>query len=46
MDTVGKYEVAIKQYIQNQLKDDIMSDQISIKKFMGPFTGEPVKQGK
>ncbi len=46
VDTVGKYEVAIKQYIQNQLKDDIMSDQISIKEFMDPFTGEPVKQGK
>ena len=46
VDTVGKYEGAIKQYIQNQLKDDIMSDQISIKEFMDPFTDEPVKQGK
>ena len=46
MDTAGKYEGAIKQYIQNQLKDDIMSDQISIKEFMDPFTGEPVKQGE
>ena len=31
VDTVSKYEGAIKQQIQNQLKDDIMSDQISIK---------------
>ena len=46
VDTVGKCEGAIKQQIQNQLKDDIMSDQISIKEFMDPFTGEPVKQGK
>ena len=46
VDTVGKYEGAIKQQIQNQLKDDITSDQISIKEFMDPFTGEPVKQGK
>lgn len=26
VDTVGKYEGAIKEYINNQLKDDIMND--------------------
>ena len=46
MDTVGKYEGAIKEYIQNQLQEDIMNDQISLKEFVDPFTGEPVKQGK
>ena len=46
VDTVGKYEGAIKEYIQNQLQEDIMSDQISLKEFTDPFTGEPVKQGK
>ncbi len=46
MDTVGKYEGAIKEYIQNQLQEDIMSDQISLKEFVDPFTGAPVKQGK
>ena len=40
MDTVGKYETAIKEYIQNQLQDDVMSDQISIKELVDPFTGE------
>ena len=46
MDTVVKYEGAIKEYIQNQLQEDIMNDQISLKEFVDPFTGEPVKQGK
>ena len=46
MDTVGKYEGAIKEYIQNQLQEDIMNDQISFKEFVDTFTGEPVKQGK
>ena len=39
MDTVGKYEGAIKEYIQNQLQEDIMNDQISLKEFVDPFTG-------
>ena len=43
VDTVGRYETAIKEYIKNQLEDDIMNDQISLKEFTDPFTGEPVK---
>ena len=46
VDTVGKYEGAIREYIRNQLQDDIANDQISLKEFTDPFTGEPVKQGK
>ena len=46
MDTVGKYEGAIKEYIQNQLQEDIMNDQISLKEYVDPFTGVPVIQGK
>lgn len=46
MDTVGKYEGAIKEYINNQLKDDIMNDQLSMKEFTDPFTGKPVKEDK
>ena len=30
-DTVGKYEPAIREYINNQLKDDIMNDQLSLR---------------
>ena len=43
VDTVGKYETAIRDYIRNQLQDDIANDQISLKEFVDPFTGEPVK---
>ena len=46
VDTVGKYEGAIKEYIRNQLQEDIISDQISLKEFVDPFTGTPVKPGK
>ena len=39
MDTVGRNKKAIKACIQNQLEEDKMSDQISIKEFIDPFTG-------
>lgn len=39
VDTVGKYETAIREYINNQLKEDIMNDQISLKEYMDPFAG-------
>ena len=45
VDTVGRNEKVIKNYIQNQLEDDIMVDQLSLKEFVDPFTGKPVKQG-
>ena len=31
VDTVGKYENAIKDYIKNQLQENIMADQLSLK---------------
>ena len=43
VDTVGKNERAIKEYIKNQLEDDLASDQVSLKEFTDPFTGERVK---
>ena len=39
VDTVGKYEKVIAEYIRNQLQEDIMEDQISLKEFVDPFTG-------
>ena len=36
VDTVGRNKKAIKAYIQ---KEDKISDQISIKEFIDPFTG-------
>ncbi|MFV0414049.1 MAG: IS200/IS605 family transposase, partial [Oscillospiraceae bacterium] len=43
-DTVGKYETAIKEYIKNQLQEDIANDQLSLKEFIDPFTGEKSAQ--
>ena len=40
MDTVGKKEKMIADYIKNQLEEDFAKDQISLKKFADPFTGE------
>ena len=46
VDTVGRNKKAIEQYIRNQLQEDIAADQISIKEFIDPFTGEPVEKNK
>ena len=40
VDTVGKNSKKIQEYIQNQLKEDYMADQISLKEYIDPFTGE------
>lgn len=40
IDSVGKNEKMIKEYIHNQLEEDIMNDQISIKEYIDPFTGK------
>ena len=46
VDTVGRNEKAIREYVRNQLQEDIASDQICMKEFTDPFTGEPVTKGK
>ena len=46
VDTVGRNEKAIEEYVRNQLQEDIAADQISLKEFTDPFTGEPVAKGK
>ena len=43
VDTVGKNEKMIREYIRNQLEEDYTSDQISLKEFRDPFTGEKRK---
>ena len=40
VDTVGKNEKKIAEYIREQLQEDMMEDQISLKEFVDPFTGE------
>jgi len=46
VDTVGRNKKTIENYIKNQLQEDIASDQISMKEFMDPFTGEQEHKGK
>ena len=46
VDTVGKNAKKIEEYIKNQLQADIAADQISIKEYMDPFTGEQAKKSK
>ena len=43
VETVGKNEKVIREYIQKQLEEDKLYDQMSMKEFIDPFTGEPVK---
>ena len=35
----------ITEYIRNQLVEDQEYDQMSLKEFIDPFTGEPVSKG-
>jgi len=42
-DTVGKNAKMIQEYIQNQLEEDLVSDPISLKEYMDPFTGSKRK---
>ena len=46
VDMVGRNEKAIQEYVRNLLQKDIAADQISLKEFTDPFTGEPVSKGK
>ncbi|MGN0818988.1 MAG: IS200/IS605 family transposase [Christensenellaceae bacterium] len=39
VDTVGRNEQKIAEYVRNQLQEDIAEDQISMKEFIDPFTG-------
>ena len=46
VDTVGRNKKVIAEYIRNQLEEDYAADQISIKEFTYPFTGDKRKQAK
>ena len=45
VDTVGRNKKVIAEYIRNQLQEDIASDQMTIKEYVDPFTGQQVKEG-
>lgn len=46
VDTVGKNAKKIQEYIQNQLQNDLEYDQMTLKEYIDPFTGEPVNLNK
>ena len=46
VDTVGKNARKIEEYIKNQLQEDITADQLTLKEYIDPFTGESAIKGK
>lgn len=46
VDTVGRNKKVIEEYIKNQIQEDLAYEQMSLKEYIDPFTGEPVKKGK
>ena len=42
-DTVGRNKKVIAEYIRNQLEEDYARDQITLKEFVDPFTGNKTK---
>ena len=43
VDTVGKNAKKIQEYIKNQLEEDKLADQLTMKEYIDPFTGKSVK---
>ena len=39
VDTVGNNKAAVQKYIQEQEKEDMISDQITMKEYLDPFKG-------
>ena len=44
VDTVGKNEKKIAEYVRNQLQEDIVNDQVSMVEYIDPFTGKRIKK--
>ncbi|MGX7775955.1 IS200/IS605 family transposase [Streptococcus pluranimalium] len=44
VDTVGRTQKAITEYIRNQLQEDIVADQLTLFEIVDPFTGESNKR--
>ena len=43
VDTVGRNEKVIREYIKNQTEEDCMADQLTFKEYIAPFTGSKNK---
>ena len=44
VDTVGRNQKRIEEYIRNQLQEDVIADQLSLFEEYDPFTGEKNKR--
>ena len=44
VDTVGRNKEAIRKYIREQLQEDQIAEQLTLKEFEDPFTGETYKK--
>ena len=44
VDTVGRNQKRIEEYIRNQLQEDVVADQLSLFEEYDPFTGEKNKR--
>jgi putative transposase len=42
VDTVGRNKKKIEEYIRKQLQEDVAADQITLKEYIDPFSGEPI----
>ena len=43
VDTVGRNKKQVQEYIKNQLQEDQIADQMSIREYVDPFTGRENK---
>lgn len=43
VDTVGRNKEVIRKYIKEQLQEDVISEQMTLKELVDPFTGEDNK---
>ena len=46
VNTVGKNAKKIEAYIRNQLVEDKMQDQLTLREYTDPFTGEPESRNR
>ena len=46
VDTVGRNKKVIEKYIQSRLEEDFANDQMTIKEYVDPFTGNKNKSAK
>ena len=45
VDTVGRNRKTIEQYIRTQLQEEVAAEQLSLKEYIDPFTGQQTKEG-